>query len=139
MRIFLVGSMNFYPKLIEIQSELVKRGLEVEIPISAKMMIETGSFDPNDFKGKYTNHEKSNFFRDNMMRMKDCDAILVINEEKNGISGYVGTSVLMEIGIAFYLNKKIFLWNPLPSDATYKPEIDAFGAIVINQDLSNII
>lgn len=131
--------MNFYPKLIEIQSELVKRGLEVEIPISAKMMIETGSFDPNDFKGKYTNHEKSNFFRDNMMRMKDCDAIIVINEEKNGISGYVGTSVLMEIGIAFYLNKKIFLWNPLPSDATYKPEIDAFGAIVINQDLSNII
>ncbi len=138
MRIFLVASMNFYPKLIEVQSQLVNMGHVVEIPISAKMMIDSGSFDPSNFKESFTNQQKKDFFRNNLDRMKDCDAILVINEEKNGIAGYIGTSVIMEIGIAFYLNKKIYLWNPMSPDAAYKPEIDAFEAMVINQDITQI-
>jgi len=139
MRIFLVASMNFYPKLIEVQSQLIDIGHEVEIPISAKMMVDAGSFDPSSFKGSYTNQQKKDFFRNNLDRMKGCDAILIINEEKNGIAGYIGTSVIMEIGIAFYLNKKIYLWNPMSSDAAYKPEVDAFEAIIINQDFSQIV
>lgn len=138
MKIFLVASMDFYPKLVEIQSELIKMGNEIEIPISAKMMVDSGSFDPGSFKGSYTNQQKMTFFRNNLDRMKDCDSILVINEEKKGIAGYIGASVIMEIGIAFYLNKKIYLWNPMSSDAAYKPEIETFEAIVINQDLSKI-
>ena len=137
-KIFLAASMNFYPKLLQIEAELLSRGFEIEIPVSAKMMRERNDFVVEHFKDSHSNAQKADFFRENINNMEECDSILVINEEKNGISGYIGTSVIMEIGIAWYLHKKIYVWNELPPDAAYKPEIDAFGAQVINRDLSNV-
>ena len=137
-KIFLCASMNFYPKLLQIEGELLSRGFEVEIPISAKMMRESNDFVVEHFKNNYSNTQKADFFRENVGNMEKSDSILVVNEEKNGIAGYVGTSVIMEIGIAWYLHKNIYLWNELSPDVAYKPEIEAFGAIIINQDLDKI-
>jgi nucleoside 2-deoxyribosyltransferase len=137
-KIFLAASMNFYPKLLEIEAKLKAIGFDVEIPVSAKIMRENRDFEVAHFKGFYSNEQKQTFFRENLSNIEKSDAILVVNEEKNGISGYIGTSVIMEIGIAFYLHKIIYLWNELPAEATYKPEIDAFEAFVINQDLEKI-
>ena len=44
----------------------------------------------------------------------------------------------MEIGLAFHLNKSIYIWNQYPLDASYKDEMLALGVIVINRDLSKI-
>jgi nucleoside 2-deoxyribosyltransferase len=137
-KIFLAASMNFYPKLLQVESELKSRGFEVEIPVSAKIMRKNNDFVVEHFKGIYSNTQKADFFRENLTNMEKCDSVLVINEEKNGIAGYVGTSVIMEIGIAFYLHKRIYLWNELMTNASYKPEIDAFEVTVINQDLDKI-
>ncbi len=41
------------------------------------------------------------------------EGVLFLNYNKKGIPGYIGASVLMEIGIAYYLGKKIFLINPI--------------------------
>ena len=38
-----------------------------------------------------------------------ADAVLVLNHPKNGVEGYIGTSVLMELAISHYLRKHIFL------------------------------
>ncbi len=137
-KIFLCASMSFYPKLLEIEAQLKSMGFEVEIPVSAKIMREKNDFVVEHFKGLYSNSQKSDFFKENLANIETSDAILVINEEKNGVKGYIGTSVIMEIGIAFYLSKHIYIWNDLESDAQSKPEIDAFNAIYIQGDLSLI-
>lgn len=65
------------------------------------------------------------------------DAILVLNYDKNGIKNYVGANTLMEMGLALYLNKKIYLLNPIP-EISYKEEIMGMKAEIINGDLKKI-
>ena len=70
--------------------------------------------------------------------IKEADAILVINNEKNGIPAYIGPNVLMEIGLAFYYKKTIYIWNNVPNEARYKEELLCLGAVEINKDLGLI-
>jgi hypothetical protein len=52
----------------------------------------------------------------------------------------MGASVLMEIGLAYYLKKKIFLlYPPPPLDvAKYSHEVLIMQPIILNGDLSKI-
>lgn len=136
--IFLCASMNFYENLVAVEKELVEAGYNVEIPVSAKTMKENNDFIVSHFKGVFSSAQKGKFIQENFRNIAKSDAILVINNEKNGIRGYIGTNVLMEIGLAFYLNKKIYLWNQFSEEAPYKEELLAFGVSVINQDISKI-
>ena len=136
--IFLCGSMNFYRELIELESVLQSRGWTVYPPQSAKVMKEKNDFEVSHFKGVYTHQQRSLLIHQNFVDISVCDAILVINNEKNGVKGYIGPNVLMEIGLAFYLKKKIYIWNTVPDTASYKDELLCLGATEINQDLELI-
>lgn len=70
--------------------------------------------------------------------IKNSDAILVLNFDKNGIENYVGGNTLMEIAFAHVNDKKIFLYNPIPSDVSYVDEITAMADVVIDGDLNLI-
>lgn len=131
--------MNFYQVLVRIEYELQSIGFEVEIPVSAKTMKKNKDFEVSHFKGVFTYEQKGDFIRENFDNIAKSDAILIINNEKNGVRGYIGANVLMEIGFAFHLDKKIYLWNKTASDAPYNEELLAFNVKVINQDLSNIV
>ena len=67
-------------------------------------------------------------------KIEQSDAILVINLEKNGIKNYIGPNSLMEMAVAFFLNKKIFILNP-PPNTTAREEIEAVNPIVLNGKL----
>ncbi len=68
--------------------------------------------------------------------LKNSDAILIMNYTKNNKENYIGTNSLMEIGMAFILNKKIFLLNPSPEYAEH--ELVAIGVNILKGDLSRI-
>ena len=70
----------------------------------------------------------------------DSDAILILNYPKNGISGYVGTSTLMEIGLARYLGKKIFVLNELPDYNQHRwvHEVRIMQPIILNGDFGKV-
>lgn len=137
-KIFIAASMNFYEELVSIESKLLTLGFEVEIPVSAKLMKEKNDFVVEHFKGKTTSEQKGKYIKENFNNISSSNALLVINNEKNNIQGYIGPNVLMEIGLAFHLNKTIYIWNQYPLDASYKDEMLALGVIVINRDLSKI-
>lgn len=71
-------------------------------------------------------------------KIAKSDAILVLNYDKNNISGYVGGNTLLEMGLAYYLKKKIYMWQDASSDLSYWEEIIALGGIVIDGDISLI-
>ncbi len=137
-KIFLAASMNFYEELVSIESKLLSLGFEVEIPVSAKLMKEKNDFAVEHFKGKTTSEQKGKYIKENFNNISSSNALLVINNEKNNIQGYIGPNVLMEIGLAFHLHKTIYIWNQYPLDASYKDEMLALGVIVISRDLSKI-
>jgi hypothetical protein len=70
--------------------------------------------------------------------IKNSDAILVLNFDKNGIKNYIGGNVLMEIGFAHVNDKKIFLLNPIPKEVSYIDEIEAMADKVLDGDLNKI-
>ena len=108
-KIFLCASMNFYKELVQVETDLIAKGFEVDIPVSAKTMKAKNDFVVENFKGRTTSLQKGLYIKENFDNIASSDAILVINNEKNGILGYIGPNVLMEIGLAFHLNKKIFV------------------------------
>ena len=56
----------------------------------------------------------------------------VINPEKKGIKGYVGGNTLIEIGVAFFLKKPIYILNEVSSELSYKVEILGMKSKILN-------
>ncbi|MBU1255432.1 MAG: hypothetical protein ABII95_02875 [Patescibacteria group bacterium] len=136
MKIGIIGSMQFTEKMIEVRDQLYKLGHEAFMTDLHDKFI--GKSDEE--KEKIKIHQKNNldaigeFWR----AMQGADAVLVLNFDKHGIKNYIGGNTLMEIGFAYVLNQKIFLWNPIPEIPYYKSEIEAVKPVIINRDLSLI-
>jgi len=85
--------------------------------------------------------EKSkNFYMwEHIKKIEQADAVLVTNSTKKGISGYVGANTFLEMAIAMYLNKKIFLMNPVVPELGCYEEVLGMKPIVLNGDLSLVL
>ena len=130
--------MAFYKELVVIEKQLEEKGFIVNIPISAQTMKKNNDFDVSHFKDVFGYQEKGGFIHKNFKKITEGDSILVINGEKHGIKGYIGTNVLMEIAIAFYFKKKIYIWNPIDEKAAHMEELLSFGVEFVNRDLKKI-
>jgi hypothetical protein len=65
------------------------------------------------------------------------DAILVLNFQKHHQPNYIGGATFLEIFRAWEMNKKLFLYNPIP-DNIFKDELTGMNPLILNQDLSKI-
>ena len=153
MKITICGSIGFYKEMEEARDELVKLGYEVKIPELAleapaefggdkkvyfgKYIEENGGIDAFPAGHEIWNH-KEGAIRDHYEKIDWADAILVVNEEKRGIAGYIGGNTLIEIGVAFYLRKTIFIMNPVSSELSYKQEILGMKPLMLDGDLTRI-
>ena len=136
--IFLCASMSFYKELVDIEKQLVTKGFTVLIPVSAQIMKDKNDFEVTHFKGVQTHEQKSQYILRNFKNISNSDCILVVNNEKNNVKGYIGANVLMEIGLAFYFGKKIYILNQIEDSASHREELLAFEVEFINKDLSKI-
>lgn len=135
------------------RDELVKHGHEVKIPELALEVPQEFGGGKKVYFGQFieqkggvdafpAGHEiwnlKESAINDHYEKIDWCDAILVINHEKRGIKGYIGGNTLIEIGVAFYLKKKIYIQNPVSSELSYKQEIMGMKPVMLDGDLSKI-
>jgi hypothetical protein len=125
--ITICSSANFYRDVVEIQDQLEKLGLKVIVPKNANVMKESGDFNVEHYKTWYADakdyHKKSSLMRGHFDEVEKADAILVVNNEKHGVKNYVGGNTLIEMALAFYLNKPIFIQNEVPSESAFLEEI----------------
>jgi len=147
MKITICGSCKFTDKALVVKAQLEKIGHEVEMwPISLK--DEKGQpisvADYYDIRHaasadqKWVWDRKAEAIFEHFEKVAWADAILVTNYDKNNIKGYIGGNTLMEIGLAFFLKKKIYLLNEVP-EISYKEEILGVKPIILNGGLSKII
>ena len=128
--------MTAVKKMVEAKDILVINGHEVVLPKFTEEYSKMNNLDTvhNESVKNKVNHDLiRNYFKE----INNCDAILVINEERHGIAGYIGGNSFLEMGFAHILNKQIFLLNPIP-EIGYRDEIEAMIPIIINGDLSQI-
>lgn len=146
MKIVICGSIAFYGEMLKAKETLELSGYEVVLP-PTRVKDEKGELIPVE---KYYEirktaspsdtwvwERKSELILDYFEKERQADYILILNHDKNNIPGYIGGNTLMEMGIAFFLKKKMFLLNPVPV-ISYQEEIIAMKPIILNGDLLKI-
>ena len=136
MKIAICGSIDFVAKIKEVADTLSKEGHSLDIPLSAQRIL-TGELTLEEFKNEKNKEDrkiKEDVINYYFEKIKNSDVILIINEEKKGVPGYIGGNTFLEMGFAHVLKKKIFLLNPIP-EMGYTDEIRAMQPICLNGDL----
>lgn len=133
MTITICASLRFGEEIAKVARALEEMGHRVYIP------EEVRGFD-------YWNraHEeaaaikrKYGFMKKHPSKIDKSDAILVLNYDVGKIENYIGGNTFLEMGLAYYLGKPIYLLNPVP-EMPYTSEIEAMEPIILNGDLAKI-
>ncbi len=153
MKITICGSIGFYKEMESARDELLELGHEIKIPELALEVPKEFGGGKKMYFGQYIEENggidsfpvgnkiwdlKENAIRDHYEKINWADVILVINQEKRGIAGYIGGNTLIEIRVAFYFKKPIFILNPVSSELSYKQEILGIKPVILNGNLNNI-
>lgn len=128
--------MTASKSMVAAEDGLVSMGHVVELPEFTKDYAKMQ--DLNHVASESANNKiEHDLIKRHFNKIKDGDAILVINEDKNNKVNYIGGNSFLEMGFAHVLNKKIFLLNPIP-ESSYKDEIVAMKPIILDGDLKKI-
>ncbi|HEX7483943.1 MAG TPA: DUF84 family protein [Candidatus Saccharimonadales bacterium] len=130
MKITICGSMMHEPRMAAAAEELRSMGYEVEKPNVVEGHVYADNLDANA-------DLKRGFIDEHFRKIDTSDAILVINEDKNGIAHYIGGNTLIEIAYAYAQGLEIFLLNPVP-EVSYADEVRGMNPIILDNDLSQI-
>ena len=144
MKITICSSAFFTKDTYKIKQKLEKKEHEVfvypqEIKVNGKIIHITDYYKMR--KDNLTDDLlkiKTMLIDRHIERIKNSDAILVLNLDKDGENGYIGGNTFLEMGIAYYLNKKIFLWRKPSENLSYYEEIMALNPIIINENIEKI-
>lgn len=142
LNLAICSSASFYTEVIAFSNELEELGMNVILPKTAAKMKSEGrendeaktdwSKAPAGYRGK------AELIREHFDEIAKSDAILVMNYEKHGKPNYIGPNVLMEMGVAFYLKKSIYVLNGQPEDSPLIDEILGVEPVFLNGDISLI-
>jgi len=130
--------------MIEINEQLKTHGHICRLPYTTRrIMNQEHTLEEyldeikNNGDKKFREEANLDVIKEHYEFIKNSDAILAVNTDKNGIKNYIGGNVLMEIGFAYVLNKKIYFYNEIP-EMQYTDELKAVKPIIINGDLNKI-
>lgn len=142
MKIYILGSNVFMHQMVEVTDKLIVMGIDAHIAEHYRELV-AGTSKVQDLLKNNENIELKKVmdtFRLHYKNILESDAILIVNDTKNGIENYIGGNVLIEIGQAYVNNKKIFFLNKMPTDKsiTYLDEIYALQPICLEGNLENI-
>lgn len=134
MKIVICGSMSVHKKMSEVKQILENMDHNVIMPSLENISSE---LDENG-DTRRTAHIKirDDLIRDYFKKIKWSDAVLIVNENKKGLDGYIGGNTFLEIGFAFVLEKEIFILSQYTNNIPYADEINAMQPKILNGDLS---
>jgi len=137
VKIIICGSISAHKKMLEIKQALVYMGHSIDMPGLGNIKHEL-DLDGNSVESAHIKI-RDDLIRGYYHKIENNDAVLVVNEDKKGITGYIGGNTFLEIGFGYVLNKKIFILNQFSREISYSDEINAMEPIVINGNLNKII
>lgn len=117
MKITLCGSIAFFDEMLKLKTQLEQLGHEVKLPPTEEpdgdgKMIPVLTYYQIRKTAKPTDtwvwDRKAQAMREHFDKVAWADAIVVLNETKHNVPNYIGGNTLMEMGVAFYLHKKIY-------------------------------
>lgn len=120
-KIVLCGSKKFIPKFFELEKNLKEMGYNVVVP--REFIVDM-------------NKKDASLLHFSEIEKDDVDALLIVNENKNGIENYIGANGFAELAFGFYKGRKVFLLNDVYKP--YEEEIVAWDVIPLKGDTTKI-
>lgn len=139
MKIMICGSMAFAREMVKAKEFFEKEGFDTQLPYETELHLENPVFvDSLEDNLKYC--IENDVIRKGFDFIANSDAVVVLNYPRKGVEGYIGTSTLMEIGIAYFLKKKIYLLNDVLhfNEVRWAHEIRIMQPIILHGDLSKV-
>ena len=118
------------PRMTAAADELRSLGYEVEKPNIVEGHVYADNLDANA-------QLKQGFIDEHFAKIDQSDAVLVVNEDKNGIAHYIGGNTLIEIAHAYSQGLEIFILNALP-EVGYRDEIAGMQPIILDGAIARI-
>lgn len=140
MKITICGSIAFMKEMRDAEDELRAQGHEVKLPPPSVPDGSGGQIPVEDYyrirkaakdDDVWIWDRKAEAIRNHFDKVAWADAILVLNPEKGGVEGYIGSNTLLEVGLAFHLKKLIYLFNPIP-ELPCREELLAMRPVVLH-------
>lgn len=131
--------MKFAKEMKAAKETLGKMGHEVQVPYGTEDHVKDGKFvDDLDRNKAYCLEE--DVMRKCFEQVAESDAVLVLNNRRNNIDGYIGVSALMELGIAYFLRKKLYILNAIPSHEEHRwaHEVSIIQPTILHGKLENL-
>lgn len=119
-KICICGSMTYAKEMLSIRARLNNLGYLVTVPKFTQKHAKLNTKESQEKSKK--NKIEHDFIKDYHEIIKNSDAILVLNFDKDQIKNYIGPNSFLEMGFAHVLNKRIYLINNLP-EVDYTKEI----------------
>lgn len=142
MTITICSSTTFYKDVLAVEQRLMQAGYTVLVPEGVEIMKTQKNFDPDSHKASYLKKKdyklKQKLIDLHIEKIKKADAVLIVNNEKKGIQGYIGGNVLIEMAVAYVLKKQIYLWNDISDTHPFADEIYGLHPRMLQADISRI-
>lgn len=129
--------MAFSKEMLEAQKQLEEMGHETLVPPDTKVHLN----DPDlkkDVARQEVHSRETNVMIDCYKLIKESDAVLLLNYKKNNQPGYIGASALMELGVAYYLGKKLFMLFPVQESHYASMEIKVMSPTILDGDIAHL-
>lgn len=120
-KIVLCGSKKFIPKFFELEKEL--KNMEFNVVVPREFIVDMEKKD-------------ASLLHFSEIDKEDVDALLIVNESKNGQDNYIGANGFAELAFGFYKGKDIFLLNDIYEP--YSEELVAWEVIPLRGDISKL-
>jgi len=127
-RVVLCASRTAYRALRKCGRDLANRGFEIVLP------ADIGA--ESDVNG--TSNRKPGSFTYYHEEIAKSDAVLVVNEAKDGTANYIGPHTLIEMALAHVLRRPIFLLNPLPDQVAWLDELQAMDVEILDGHIDEL-
>ena len=137
MKIAICGSLQFYKEMLQVQKQLQALGHKAIVPKSLRLITHHGFTKPKTVSQRLKAEAEHDFIREHFRIIEKADVVLVVNETKHGVKGYIGGNTFLEMGIAFYLGKKIYLLYDIPK-MEYALELHAMRPVVLRGDFRRL-
>lgn len=147
--VVICGSMIFLDKLNKIADDLKTKGFNVISPKLSDEEIKSGVKTFEDLVNEKGGVEKvpptdkiwnikTKAIKDYLKHIEKSDIVLICNFTKGKEINRIGDNAYLEMAIAFYLKKKIYVLNGIPYNSSKCEEVVAMKPVFLNGDLSKL-
>lgn len=136
MKLVVCGSMSSEASiaaLCEAGRVLEDAGYSVAMPVAQE-----GTYDYNAMTDEQAANNKAFYIWEHFRKIEQGDALVVINGPKKGLDGYVGSNTLMEMTVAHYLKKPIFMLNKPVVGVPCREEVLGMKPVILDGNLLGI-